>query len=67
MTAAGEPARWGFCPGCERWQLTAGWGDPPACPACGSPPDPLERWADGTGRVLLVLDLPPGGDLPLLG
>ena len=65
MTGSG-PARGGFCPGCERWLLSSAWGDPPACPGCGTAPDPLEQWASGTGRTLLVLDLPPGGELPLL-
>ncbi len=61
-----QPAVWGFCPGCELWQLSAAWGEPPACPQCGTPPSPLEQWADGTGHVLLVLDLPPGSGLPIL-
>ena len=66
MTVAARPL-WGFCGTCERWQLSAAWGEPAACPDCGATPSPLERWADGTGHVTLVLDLPPGGDLPLLG
>ncbi len=60
-------ARWGFCPGCEHWRLTGAWGEPPRCPDCGTAPDPLEQWSGGTGRIRLVLELPPGGDLPLLG
>lgn len=64
---AGPPPLWGFCPGCERWRLSDAWGDPAACPGCGAAPSPLEQWADGAGRILLVLDLPPGADLPLLG
>jgi hypothetical protein len=64
--SAAEPARWGFCERCERWRLSSGWGEPAACPECGAPPRPLESWSGGAGRVRLVLDLPPGGDLPLL-
>ena len=64
---AAGPARWGFCGTCELWKLSDAWGDPPACPVCGAPPSPLERWADGAYRLELALDLPPGADLPLLG
>lgn len=64
---SGECPRWGYCEDCERWRLSAGWGDPAACPECGALPRPLESWSGGAGRVTLVLDLPPGGDLPLLG
>jgi hypothetical protein len=65
--SCGERPRWGFCENCERWQLSVGWGDPAACPECGAPPRLLESWSGGAARVTLVLDLPPGGDLPLLG
>jgi hypothetical protein len=61
-----SPPVWGFCETCELWQLSADWGEPAACPRCGTPPSPLEQWADGTGHVLLVLDLPPGSGLPIL-
>jgi hypothetical protein len=39
------------------WSLVAQrrLGESAACP--------LEQWADGTGHVLLVLDLPPGSGL----
>lgn len=57
---------WGFCERCELWQL-ADWRRPPACPVCGAEPRPLEEIVDGVGRVSLVLDLPPGSELPLLG
>lgn len=66
MTPARPPV-WGFCEVCGRWRLSDRWGVPPACPRCGAAPDPLERWSDGAGRVELVLDLPPGADLPMLG
>ncbi len=66
MSCAGRP-RGGVCEDCERWQFSAGWGNPAACPACGAPPCPLESWSGGTARITLVLDLPPGGELPLLG
>jgi hypothetical protein len=66
VTGPGRPL-WGFCETCERWQFSAAWGEPAACPDCGTAPRPLERWADGAGRIMLMLDLPPGGDLPLLG
>ncbi|MBO0775022.1 MAG: hypothetical protein J2P34_01805 [Actinobacteria bacterium] len=65
--SGGDRQLWGFCPGCDRWRLSGAWGDPAACPVCGTPPDPLEQWSGRTGRVLLLLDLPPGTDLPLLG
>jgi hypothetical protein len=65
MTAPPGPV-WGFCETCERWRLSAAWGDPPSCPECGTPPRPLESWADGTGQVTLILELPPGGSFPLL-
>jgi hypothetical protein len=58
-------SRWGFCETCERWLLEE-WGEPPACPACGGSPDPLEQLVDGVGRVSLSLELPPGSELPLL-
>lgn len=61
------PALWGFCPACERWRHSGGWGQPPRCPACGAAPDPMERWVAGTGRIEIVLELPPGADLPMLG
>lgn len=57
--------RWGFCDGCSLWRLED-WGEPPACPSCGAAPDPLERIVDGVGTVSLVLELPPGSELPLL-
>lgn len=63
---AGRP-RWGYCARCERWRLSDAWGEPAACPACGADPDPLEQWQAGTGRTTLLLELPPGTDLPLLG
>jgi len=65
-TTAGQ-ARWGFCGRCELWRLSDGWGDPPACPVCGTRPVPIEHWAGGAYRLELELDLPPGTDLPLLG
>jgi hypothetical protein len=58
---------WGFCESCALWRLSDAWGEPAACPECGVPPDPLERWADGAGYVSLLLDLPPGSELPILG
>jgi hypothetical protein len=58
--------RWGFCERCELWRLEE-WGEPPACPVCGAVPRPLEQLVDGVGRTELVLDLPPGSELPLLG
>lgn len=57
MTVPQPPAVWGFCGTCERWRLSAAWGNPPACPDCGTRPQPLELWADGTGRVTLILEL----------
>ncbi len=57
VPAPAQPAVWGFCGTCERWQLSAAWGSPPACPECGSLPQPLESWADGTGRLTLILEL----------
>lgn len=58
--------RWGFCERCELWRLEE-WGAPPHCPVCGGEPRPLERIEGGIGRTSLVLDLPPGSELPLLG
>lgn len=66
MSGRPQPV-WGFCERCERWRLSAAWGEPAACPECGAPPHPLERWADGAGRISLVLDVPPGAELPVLG
>lgn len=61
---------WGYCGGCERWRLSEEWfagpGEEPACPVCGTPPDPLERLEGGRGRVVLQLELPPGAELPIL-
>ena len=61
---------WGYCSLCERWRLSDRWfdGDPlrPACPVCGDEPSPLEHIENGRGRIVLVLELPPGADLPLL-
>ena len=65
-----EPKLWGFCERCELWRCSDAWFAggriEPACPACGAAPRPLERFEDGQGRVLLTIELPPGGELPLL-
>lgn len=65
-----ESALWGFCASCELWRFSAQWtragvGEP-ACPVCGSPPSALEVLDDGVARIHLVLELPPGGDIPFL-
>ena len=59
MSAAGGLlARWGYCPACERWRLTAAWegsGPPARCPACGTAPDPLEHVQGAVGTTVLWL------------
>jgi hypothetical protein len=40
--------------------------EPAALAQGGGPPNPLEQVIDGRGVVTLVLDLPPGSELPLL-
>lgn len=50
--------RWGYCPACERWRVTAAWevgGSPARCPACGTAPDPLERFDGAVGTTVLWL------------
>ncbi|MGH9086891.1 MAG: hypothetical protein ACRDYZ_02085 [Acidimicrobiales bacterium] len=50
--------RWGYCPACERWRLSDAWEDggyPARCPACGSAPDPLERFDGVVGSIELRL------------
>lgn len=63
-------ALWGFCASCELWRFSSQWtpagSDEPACPVCGSPPSALEVVDDGVARVHLLLELPPGGDIPFL-
>lgn len=57
-TAPAAPARWGFCPHCERWRLSDAWGEPgdqPRCPVCGTPPDSLETFHGATGSLVLHL------------
>ena len=64
------PELWGFCERCELWRCSDTWfadgAAVPACPVCGTEPRPLERFEDGRGHVLLTIELPPGGELPLL-
>lgn len=61
--------RWGYCASCERWRY-ADWNDPPSCPVCSEAPDPLEQLDNGiarlVGRTTLLLELPPGAELPIL-
>ena len=60
---------WGFCERCELWRLSDEWFMSSACascPVCGGEPQPIERLEDGVARLELVLDLPPGSELPLL-
>jgi hypothetical protein len=63
-------ALWGFCPSCELWRYSTEWlaagSDEPACPVCRSAPTALEVLDNGVARVHLILELPPGGDIPLL-
>ncbi len=63
-------SRWGFCPDCSLWRY-ADWDArtaTPSCPVCAAAPSPIETIGDdGVGRLVLVLELPPGADLPLLG
>ena len=76
MTAVLSPVRdedsalWGFCASCELWRCSTRWTragtDEPACPVCGSAPSALEVLDDGVARVHLLLELPPGGDIPFL-
>ena len=65
-----EDALWGFCAPCELWRFSSQWmlggTTEPACPVCGSPPSALEVLNDGVARVQLLLELPPGGDIPFL-
>ena len=65
-----DGALWGFCASCELWRFSSQWtpagADGPACPVCGSPPSALEVLEDGVARVDLMLELPPGGDIPFL-
>lgn len=60
--------RWGFCGACARWRYSDRWfaedASRSACPVCGDTPSSLEVIENGKGRILLVLELPPGGDLP---
>lgn len=56
--------RWGYCPACERWRVSDAWEDggrPAHCPACGTAPDPLERFEGAVGTI--VLRLVPDGDV----
>lgn len=63
-------ARWGFCSGCARWRYSDEWltttASRPSCPVCGTEPSPLEELEDGKGRIVLMVELPPGTDFPLL-
>ncbi|MGH7903888.1 MAG: hypothetical protein ACREPA_07150 [Candidatus Dormibacteraceae bacterium] len=63
-------ALWGFCTECELWRCSDTWfrtgAHRPACPRCGAEPALIETVRDGRATVLLVLDLPPGSELPLL-
>jgi hypothetical protein len=62
-------AIWGFCENCERWRLSDGWrrADGAAkCPVCDTPAALIETVEGGVGRISLVLELPPGAEMPLL-
>ena len=65
-----DSALWGFCPTCDLWRFSTEWtgagSDEAACPVCGSAPSALEVLDDGVARVHLMLELPPGGDIPFL-
>lgn len=67
-----EPsALWGFCPTCELWRFSTQWigtgsNAAASCPVCGSGPSALEVLEGGVARVHLMLELPPGGDIPFL-
>jgi hypothetical protein len=62
-------AIWGFCEPCERWRLSRGWlrsSGRARCPVCDTPAALIEKVEGGVARVRLVLELPPGAEMPLL-
>ena len=62
-------AIWGFCDRCERWRFSADWlraSGGAKCPVCDARPALIEKVEGGVARISLVLELPPGAEMPLL-